>query len=304
MFALSTAWNADRWQDGTKIAQEILELGIKHVELGFSLTKPMVDDIYRFSQQNNLTITSLHNYCPIPDGFLRTEALPDCYSLSSLDNNERKNAVEHTKNTINTAQKLRARAVVLHCGRVEMKDRTRELIQLCASGQKNSNTFKEIFHAFVQERAEKAPAYVAQICKSLEELCGYAQQHDIVLGIENRFYYREIPSFNEFEIIFNRFKNKPVVYWHDVGHGFIFEKCGFSPPGALLKKYGRNLYGTHLHNIKNFADHQSPIEGEFDFQSLKTFIGKNTLKIIEAHAPATANQIKESIHYLEGILDD
>lgn len=303
MFALSTAWNADRVPDGEKIAREIFELGFKKIELNFSLDRTMVEEIERFCRQQQIEITSLHNFCPTPEGIKRQDALPDCFSLSSIDEAERKKAVEYTKITIETAKKLSAKAVVLHCGRVEIKDQTRQLIGLASGGQRNSKAYQEILNDFILERNKNSTEYFNQILKSLKTLADYAQRSEIVLGIENRFYYREIPSLEEFQLIFDQFKNKPLAYWHDTGHSYIMEQLGLMPQGALLKNYGSRLYGIHLHNIKDLEDHQAPIEGDFDFHKIKSYIRPETLKVIEAHSQATPEAIKKSVSYLSEVLN-
>lgn len=300
-FSLSTAWNADKAQNGRQIAEEISNLGLKNLELNFSLSEKTVEEIFQFCREMDLSVTSLHNYCPFPKELQREIALPDCFSLSSLDENERKKAIEHTKNTIATAKKFSARAVVLHSGRVEMEDRTRRLIALFNAGESKNSQFLDMREDFIQERKKKAGEYFSQIIKSLNELSDMAIQSGILLGIENRFYYREIPSKDEFAFIFHKFSAKNVGYWHDVGHAFIHEQLGFMNEGELLKNYGKYLIGFHLHNVKNLDDHQAPTNGDFDFNKLKPFMKSDTIKVIEAHSKASPQDIKDSIKFLEGV---
>ena len=59
--------------------------------------------------------------------------------------------------------------------------------------------------------------------------------------------------------------------------------------------------GIHLHDIKGTQDHLAPGMGEFDFISLKPFLKRNTIKVIEVHQPATKDQLKMSITYLNKI---
>ncbi|MBI5872936.1 MAG: sugar phosphate isomerase/epimerase [Candidatus Omnitrophica bacterium] len=304
MFALSTVWNSSKYEDGAKIAEEILKLGFSNLELNFSLSAGMVEDIRRFAQSHGIAVTSLHNYCPTPEEFSRQDALPDCFSLSSVDEDERKKAVDYTKGTIATAKKLKSSAVVLHSGRVEIEDKTRILIDLHNKGRSQSSEYKDIFGSFVRERKLKSPGYFSQIIKSFEELSSYAQAQGIILGVENRFYYREIPSFDEFGEVFKRFKNKGLAYWHDVGHAYILEKLGFMPKNALLKNYGKYLYGIHLHNIKNLIDHQAPTEGDFDFLQLKPYIRPGMIKVLEIHGHVSPEDIKKSVIYLDGLFHD
>jgi sugar phosphate isomerase/epimerase len=300
-FSLSTAWNADKTQNGRQIAEEISNLGLKNLELNFSLSEKTVEEIFQFCTEKGLTVTSLHNYCPYPKELKREIALPDCFSLSSADENERKKAVEYTKITLATAKKFSAQAVVLHSGRVEMEDKTRKLIALYNDGKSKNSIFLDMREDFVQERKKKSSDYFNQILKSLNELSALAVKTDIMLGIENRFYYREIPSIDEFAVIFHKFNAKNVGYWHDVGHAFIHEQLGLMNEGGLLQNYGKFLIGFHLHNVKNLDDHQAPASGDFDFYKLKSFVKPDTIKVIEAHSKASPQDVKDSVKFLEEV---
>ena len=301
--ALSTSWNAYRHNDARGLLFEIKQLGFDDVELSFNLTGSMVDEVPGVAHELGLNILSLHNYCPIPGGFSRKEALPDCYSLSSLDPEERKTAIRYTQRTIDRACSLGAKAVVLHCGRVEIEDKTRELISLYGSGSADAKEFGKLRDSFVSQRAEVSGDFLMKVLSSLDELEPYARGKGIRLGIENRFYYREIPSFEEVGVILNKFKGSNILYWHDTGHAKIMQNLGFIKNGDYLKVYSRDLLGIHLHNIIGCFDHQAPIRGDLNFSAIKPYIKKDTIKVIEAHHPASAVEVKESIELLKGVFN-
>jgi sugar phosphate isomerase/epimerase len=298
--ALSTSWNAFRVNSGEELLNDILQTGFKELELSFNLTAAIVEDIDRLRAGSGIKIVSLHNVCPIPDHLTPRIALPDYYSLSSLNGEERQHAIRVTKRTIDTAKLLGARAVVLHCGRVEVPDATKQLIELCERGQQHTDRFIEVREEAIQERRSHAEPYLAHILRSLEELNTYARAQSILLGIENRFYYREIPSFEETGVILKTFPNSQIFYWHDTGHAQIMENVGFLRHQDYLSEYSHRLLGVHLHDILGCLDHRAPGQGTFDFKMLLPYIRTDTIKVIEAHHPATKQDIVTGKLFLEG----
>jgi len=300
--ALSTSWNAFRHRSGTNIAKEINQLGFRHIELSFNLTPHILKGLAQGSRKLGLRINSLHNYCPIPSGFSRKEALPDCYSLASLDKEERSIAVKYTKLSIDTAARLNSSAVVLHCGRVQIEDRTKALIRLYREGCLKTKDFTSLKSEYIKERELKGRPYFFSALKSIDELGCYADKKKIKLGIETRFYYREIPCFDEISEILNRFRGSNIGYWHDTGHAQLLEDLSFSRHKDFLDSYSGRMIGIHLHDIKNCQDHLCPGQGKINFSFLRRYLRKETLKVIEAHYPASPENLSKAKEYLENEL--
>jgi len=298
-FSLSASWNSYRHSDGKEMIFEIKKLGFEEVELSFNLTADMVNAVKDMVRDGLIKISSVHNYCPVPDGIPREIALPDYYSVSSLDENQRLSAVKYAKRSIETADMLRAKAVVLHCGRVEIADRVKSLIELFRQGLRNSEKFARLRDDIIKERRELAAPFLDNTLRSLEELEKHARIYGILLGVETRFYYREIPTFEEIGIILRNFADSSVYYWHDTGHAQVMENLGFAVHKEFLKNYGGRLLGFHLHNVQGCSDHRAPSKGEIDFNLFKPYIKADTIKVIEAHYTAAADDLIESKSLLE-----
>ena len=300
---LSTSWNAFRSRRAEDLVGEIAALGFKEIELSFNLTAQRVEDIARLTRQQGIEIVSLHNYCPIPEGLPVAEALPDCYSLASINEEERKKAVSYTQRTIDNASALAAKAVVLHTGRVEMADVTRDLIAFYLNSGRDTEDFQRIKSTFLTERKKQAGPFFENTLRSLDELERYARDKGIKLGIENRFYCREIPSFSELGVILDKFRGSCIHYWHDTGHARVMENLGIVRQDEYLQAYGRDICGMHIHNVVDCRDHRAPQAGEIDFSNLVNHLKRDTLKIIEAHHPASAAEVRKGREFLEALFD-
>jgi sugar phosphate isomerase/epimerase len=301
--AISTSWNAHRCIDGEQLLFEITALGFKAIELSFNLSAGLLESISRHARRQGIHILSLHNYCPVPAGLSPAQALPDCYSLASLDESERLLAVKYTKVTIDTAAGLGAQAVVLHCGRVQVADATRHLIDLYYRGQQEKKEFTGIKEEMLRQRNASAPAFLEQVLRSLDELNTHAKNKNISLGVETRFYYCEIPGISEIGIILKQFSNSQIYYWHDTGHAQLMENLGFAKHKDFLELYAGRLLGVHIHDIRGCQDHLAPGTGTMDFESFKLYFKKDTIKVIEAHYPAGAAELKRSRDLISRIYD-
>jgi len=302
--ALSTSWNAFRHTDGSALIQEIKALGFNEVELSFNLTAEMVDAVEALVREQSVRVTSLHNYCPIPPDIERQKALPDCYSMSSPDEDERRRAVALTRVTIDTAVRLNASAVVLHCGRVEVPDRTVDLIAMFNNGLRATARFAALRGDIIRERDSVRQRFLDNTLRSLDDLNAYAARQKVRLDVENRYYFREIPFFDEVAIILDRFRDSAVYYWHDTGHARLMENLGFIEDHEdYLKRYGSRMIGIHLHDITGCSDHRAPGTGEFDFKKLKPYLSSHTLTVIEAHHPASGAELVTAREYLNGLLN-
>lgn len=299
MLSLSTSWNASKHNNGRDLIEEIRAIGFDTVELSFALTRAIVEDLLALTEGGAIKVSSLHNMCPLPSEIEPQKASPDYYSLASCDEEERARAVAAAKTTIDYAARFNARAVVVHAGRVDVEDRTRQLAALVSENR----DFVRLREQMITERENKKGPHLESAIRSLEEIVSHGKTARISIGVENRYYYREIPIMTELEAIFRHFKPGELFYWHDVGHAEVFDRLGICRHKALLNNFGDRLLGIHLHDIIGpVNDHKTPGHGTFDFSLVKPHIKPETIKVLEVHQPATAEDIRDSVLYLQKVL--
>lgn len=300
MFAISTAWNSNTHSDVKEMLSEIKEIGFNAIEVGFNFTAERLEELISLINVLGIKVVTIHNFCPVPSKRQFRRHISDYYRISSLDEDERKLAVEYTKRTIDTAQRLSAEAVIIHAGIVELNGNyVSALLRFYKEGRAGSKDYDELKQEFLKVREDKKDPYLDSATKSLEEILSYATKSRIKIGLENRYYPDEIPNCGEVEYFLKLFDNRGLFYWHDVGHAEANERLGIVPHLDFLKMFSDHMLGIHLHDIKGLEDHLAPFSGNFDFRKIAPYMKNGLIKVIEAHPKATPLQIKEGVVKLQ-----
>ena len=119
MIELSTCWTSKTARSADELLGPILDLGFEGVELEFRITERLYQEVLPLLRAHGVRVLSIHNYFPLPEILPPEKAGGDCFSLSSLDSEERERGVYYTCRTLEFAHELEARVVVLHLGMVE-----------------------------------------------------------------------------------------------------------------------------------------------------------------------------------------
>ena len=107
VFGLTTRWNARRHRSGESMIEEILELGIDHVELGYDTRRDLIPGVQSMVEQGAVSVDSVHNFCPVPMTVSRGH--PEIYTFADRDPRVRQQAVRHTTTTIRFAAEVGAK---------------------------------------------------------------------------------------------------------------------------------------------------------------------------------------------------
>jgi sugar phosphate isomerase/epimerase len=301
MFAFSTCWNSQRHSDGREMLHEVRALGFEHAELGHGTRLSLLEGVQKAVTEGDIKISSLHNFCPLPFGVMGPA--PDYYLPSSRDEGERHAAVQHTLRTIDWAANLGAKVVVLHLGRVQMRNYTMRLLDLHAAGKASTPKFQRLREKGVAVRNKKRQKHLDQVYRTLEAVLPHAREVGVKLGMETRFGIEEIPDEQEADQILTRFGTETILYWHDVGHAAVKEVLGLMVMESILGRFRGRTLGMHL---QDFAppdeDHQPPGFGTFDFARLTPFVTDDMPLVWEIHPDWKAEQIVDGVKRAQDLL--
>ncbi|MFQ5770277.1 MAG: sugar phosphate isomerase/epimerase family protein [bacterium] len=298
MLSLSTAWKSADIATGFELLKSIYDSGFSAIELDYRITESMYQEIRPSLKRKDLLVTSIHNYFPFADDLNKTEASADRYLLSSLDREERELGIKLTRKTIQIANDLEAKAVILHLGKVEMMDEENVIVEFFEHKESTTEEAQQFIKLKESERNSKNLKHLDAVLFSLEKLNKESERQDILLGLENRYHYYEIPSIAEFKTIFKNFEGSNLRYWHDTGHAQVNEHLGIQNHEDYLKAFADKLIGLHLHDVVDLEDHLAPGTGAVNFEMIGNYLEENVIKVIEVHSNVTIEELFKSHAFL------
>ena len=267
-----------RHTDGYAMLEELSALGFNSVELSHGIRYSLWPGILKAHEEKLVQFSSLHNFCPLPLGFLKPA--PNCYEFSDFKESMRKSAVKYTKHTIDCAAQLGATAVVLHSGSLPLKHTNDPLEHLAARGNLCSRRYVKHKLSAVLEHEEKFAVVWPRVKDCLLELLEYAAGKKVRLGLESRESVEEIPLENQWDKIFAELPD--AGYWHDFGHSARKDCLGFIDHVAEFSRHAGRLIGCHVQDFTGpRRDHQPLGEGTVPFQQFWPHLKNKPVFVLE-----------------------
>ena len=280
--------------------REIREMGFEYAELSHGIRISLLPGIFEAVDAGEIKISTLHNFCPLPMGI--NYAAPNIFKFTSDDRRERENAWRHTVKTLETAERVGAKLVVLHMGAIEMREYTDKLIEMLGAGQKETSKYEKVCMEVIEKRESKKDRYVDLANEMLKRVAEEAARRGLMLGVENREALEEIPLETDFMFFFRDFPGGTVRYWHDTGHAQIKHNLGFIDHVLHLESMAEQLAGFHIHDVQfPGRDHCAPGTGMIDFASLKPLVRPEHIRVFEMSPGLSADEVKAGVTHLKSI---
>lgn len=276
--AISTNWNSARHAAGEGIVDEALELGFDSLELGYDLTQEQADGIMNRVRAGVIDIGSVHAYSPVPIG--APHGYPELHLLASSDEDEGALAAVLLRNTVNFAESVGAKAVVLHAGRVFLDS---WLGPKCDSSalsdfaRRNGigDGYERLLKKAKKRRTARGRKTMELFRRRLDKILPYCRQHGVLLCLENLPSIEGFPDEEEMTSLVEAYKDSPLRYWHDMGHGQVRANLEWVGVHSFVAERMLPFTGgIHIHDCRPLDhDHLPPGAGKINFAEF-AFYGK------------------------------
>jgi sugar phosphate isomerase/epimerase len=296
LIALSTSWQSTLAPSGRDLIERLKALGFSEVELEYRITNQMFAELKSALASHRVRPVSIHNYFPMPE--VTAQPGSQLWSFSADDPDERRTAVNFTKRSIDIAGEMGAKALVLHCGQVEIDPRMGELRRLFDAGQIEAPTGARVIGEIRRDREAKIGRTLDRVLGCLDSLVPSAQRAQVKLGLENRYNSHEIPNADDLAKLLPALGNGSVGYWHDVGHAAVQENLGLDSQAALLGRFRDRAIGVHLHDVNGYHDHLAPGSGDVDFSFIRENLPAKVIKVLEVQPGTSQADVLGSVETL------
>ncbi len=291
--ALSTMWAKNNFAALNDFFLAAENLGFSKVELNHQMNSEMLGGVDLGRQP----IGSIHEPCPA-DISMDTLKQRD-WLISSPDEERRRQGVAAVKRSIELADRLSVRTVVLHCGQVSLDlSDEKKLRDLHKAGLAETGGYAETKGLMLEKRLRHIGPCLESAGKSLKELLEFAGRFHVRLGLENRYHYFDLPNQDEMEILLALAGPDRIGFIYDVGHAAAMDRMGFFPGEIWLKRFSHRIIGTHLHDVIGLVDHQAPGLGDVDFRMVASYLPRDAFRTLEVLHSNTPEQIKAGMKIL------
>lgn len=298
-FAISTNWNSRKHGNGHAVVEDVLYTGLSAVELGYSLLSGQADDIALHVRSGEISITSVHAFCPVPMGV--SSGYPELYSICETNQQKRDSAYSAVLNTAEFAAKNGAKAVVLHAGRIPMRFRSGRLNSVVEKGHCFDSKHERVLLKAQNARDAKSAKPFEAMKRSLEKLIPRFESLGVILALENLPSIDAMPNEGEMQQLLAEFDSPFFGYWHDIGHGQVRENLGLINHIGIVKRMMPKIVGMHIHDVRApLDDHcMPPRGGSVRFDRFRDIVAGSSIPMVfEPMAGTPREMVREAVDFM------
>lgn len=288
--------------------KEMASLGFEWAELSHGIRITLVPGILRGVEEGIIKISSCHNFCPLPTGIMH--AAPNLYVPSSKDRREREQWLRHSRRSVEFANQVGAKKLVMHLGNLEFfwLNPVRK-IEAYTDAHPDADltqdaAYRKLLASVMGKlRANKA-VFWENVRAGIAELLPYATGKGVALAFENREKLEELPLDDDYAQFVESLPPEALGgYWHDTGHAHLKERLGVINHREHLAKNAPRAIGFHLHDVSaDGHDHQPIGSGKVDFAMVSEFWRPEHTLVLEFSPRLTVEEVLVSKQRAETLI--
>lgn len=287
------------------MVKEMADLGFDRIELSHGIRITLVPGILRAVQEGIVSISSTHNFCPLPTGI--TQAAPNLFQPSSAEYREHELWLRHTRRSIDFAVQVSSTVLVCHLGSVNFLW-LNPAVRLSAyarrhphAGIPNEPRYQARLERARDKLKKRMGPYWERTKDGVSELLDYAKERGVRIGVENREKLDELPLDDDLVDYFSGLpEGASAGYWHDTGHADIKQSMGLINHRSQLENLASRIIGFHLHDVNAAGqDHQAVGSGHVDFKMISSFWRPEHVLVIELSPRVPVQGVRDSLERLK-----
>lgn len=291
------------------MVKEMADLGFEYIELSHGIRVSLVPGILQALHEKIVRISSVHNFCPLPNGV--QHPAPNLFKPTALSGQESHLWFRHTRRTLEFAERVNAPLMVTHLGAISFPfgspvKKLRSFRERAKGDLLDDPRYTKLLDKSRAKLRKRMPKFWAQMLRNLERVLPLAEESGVKLGLENREGLAELPLDDDFSDLFRDLSSTDQVgYWHDTGHAQIKEQYGLIEHETLLLENGHRVLGFHVHDVSADGEDHRPVgTGVVDFEMVAKYIRPEHAVILEFGPSLRAEEVAESKAFVEKLLAD
>jgi sugar phosphate isomerase/epimerase len=283
----------------SRILESYRKVGAAWLELSYNLQPHVTQEVLAELPDSGLRAVSAHHPFPFPNTAIPEDPYADLFNPISSQGSERRAACGLIQESLRTAARAGAGALVIHFGTIpELSELQREHLARFKAGE----DMRGFDSKFLLQRERYSNPYLERALREIEGLIPRAEEASVAIGLENRYSLMNFPNLNEFRRIFETFDSPFLGYWHDVGHGVARAYFGYEDPKEAADSLRNRLVGMHVHDAVGVRDHRPPGSGEVDFFEIFRLYGIPERVVFEPAPNMELEKVKQGFEHMEGII--
>ena len=174
----------------------------------------------------------------------------------------------------------------------------RRLREMYKKGLKNTAEYGKLKSEMIAHRAQVARPHFDRVLQSIAEIIEYARPTGVCIALENRYRYYDIPILDEMDELMALCDESWYGFQYDSGHAQTLSALGLFEHEEWLKRFGKRIIGTHLHDVVGIMDHQQPGSGDVDFKMIARYLPATAYRTLEVAPDLNLDQIRMGMEVL------